>query len=170
VVVATASAVKDVGPVRVDLVGILDPDRALARSGIRSGEQALATWMEASAWAGPRSAERPGRVLTQTHRPGHPALQALIRWDPVPFLLQEARRREDAGFPVGDPLFRMEGGAGLREALRDTGARTVVATAAEGRTVCLLAVRADELRDFGDAVRRLVDRGLVERVEAEPPL
>ena len=170
VLVGTAAAVKDVGPIRVDLVGILDPDRALARPGIRAGEQALATWMEASAWAGPRSAERPGRVLAQTHRPAHPALQALIRWDPVPFLLQEARRRADAGFPVGDPLFRVEGGAGLEEALREAGARSVLATTAEGRTVCLLAVRADELAGFRAAIRRLVDQGVVERVEAEPPL
>src|SRR4029077_8855288 len=52
--VGTAAMVKDLGPKRVDLVAILDPDRALTRAGIHAGEQALATWMEAAAWAGPK--------------------------------------------------------------------------------------------------------------------
>ena len=80
--VGTAASVKDVGPRRLDLVALLDPDRALARPGFHAGEQALATWMEAAAWAGPRS--RGGRVLAHTRTPGDPALQALVRWEPVP--------------------------------------------------------------------------------------
>src|SRR5207247_7725309 len=52
VVVGTAAAVKDVGDLRLDLVAILDPDRAMARPGLAAGPQALATWMEAAAWAG----------------------------------------------------------------------------------------------------------------------
>src|SRR5262249_11682352 len=81
----TAEAVKDVGPRNVDVVGLLDPDRALARPGLHAGEQALAIWMEASAWAGPRT--RGGRVLAQARESGHPAIQALVRWEPVPYLL-----------------------------------------------------------------------------------
>jgi primosomal protein N' (replication factor Y) len=170
VVVGTAAVVKDVGPARVDLVGILDPARALARPGIRAAEQALSTWMEAAMWAGPKSARRPGRVLAQTHQPGHPALQALIRWDPVPFLLQEAGRRADAGFPPGDAVFRLEGPPGLEEALDAVGHSPLLATTVEERTVCLLAVRPGDLAAFRVVVRRLVADGVVERVEAEPPL
>ena len=59
ILVGTAAAVNDVPPVDLDLVAILDPDRALARPGVHAGERALATWMEAAAWVGPR--ERGGR-------------------------------------------------------------------------------------------------------------
>src|SRR5439155_26563242 len=90
-IVGTASAVKDAAVPRLDLVAILDPDRALARPGLHAAEQALATWREAAAWAGPRGGG--GRVLVQTRRPAHPAIQALVRWEPVPFLREEAARR-----------------------------------------------------------------------------
>src|SRR5439155_24407460 len=99
ILVGTATAVGDVGAVRLDLVAILDPDRALSRPGLHAGERALATWMESAAWAGPRASG--GRVLAQTRSPGHPAIQALIRWEPVPFLEAEAARRSDAGFAPG---------------------------------------------------------------------
>src|SRR5439155_1839825 len=72
IVVGTAAMVGDIGPVRLDVVGLLDPDRTLARSDLHAGEQALAVWMEAAAWAGPRS--EGGRVLAQTREPGSPAV------------------------------------------------------------------------------------------------
>ena len=80
--------------------------RSLA-PGSMPGEQALATWMEAAAWAGRRDGG--GRVLVQTRHPGHPAVQALVRWEPEPFLLREARARSEAGFPPGHPVFRVIG-------------------------------------------------------------
>jgi primosomal protein N' (replication factor Y) (superfamily II helicase) len=177
VVVGTAAAVKDVGPVKLDLVAILDPDRALARAGMTAGEQALATWMEAAAWAGPRSGG--GRVLAQSRRPGHPAIQALVRWDPVPFLLAEAKRRAEAGFPAGHPVFRMEGSEDLPPTLQSLGANVVVSApvdaAAEGRsghgrTLCLVTVDQAGFDRFGREVRRLAADGVVERIEAEPQL
>jgi primosomal protein N' len=166
VLVATAAAVKDVGPVRVELVAILDPDRALARPGIHSGEQALATWMEAGAWAGSRSDG--GRVLVQTRRPGNTAVQALVRWEPLAFLLAEAGRRRDAGFPPGHGIFRVSGRRGLEEALRTAGAETVLATTASDGTVCLVAVSPEHLQAFRGEVLRLASEGEVARVEAEP--
>lgn len=179
VLVGTAAAVKDVGPLQLDLVAILDPDRALARAGIDAGEQALATWMEAAAWAGARG--EGGRVLVHSRRPGHPALQALVRWDPIPFLLAEATRRAEAGFPAGHPVFRIRGGEGLADALGSAGAETVLATdtgpsvaastpSREGRTLCLVAVPPAVLDRFRDEVRRLAAEGIVDRVEAEPQL
>jgi primosomal protein N' (replication factor Y) len=167
-VVGTAAAVKDLGPVRVDLVGILDPDRALARAGLRAGEQALATWMEAAAWAGPRGG--PGRVLLQTRRAGHPAIQALIRWDPVPFLVAEAEARSAAGFAPGHPVFRITGSAAVEPALRALDAGPVLATAGPEGTVCLVAVGPEALPRFRAAVRRLVGEGSVSRVDADPQL
>jgi primosomal protein N' (replication factor Y) len=173
VLVGTAAAVKDAGPVRLDVVGLLDPDRALARPGLRAGEQALATWMEASAWAGPRA--EGGRVLVQTRNPGHPAVQALIRWEPLPFLLGDGRHRAQAGFPPGCPVFRLalrepEEGPGSESILRDAGAHSVLATAAMGLTLCLVAVRPESLPTFRLEILRLAAEGVVDRVEAEPHL
>ena len=166
--VGTAAMVKDLGPRRVDLVAILDPDRALARAGIHAGEQALATWMEASAWAGPKSGG--GRVLVQTKAPGHAAIQALVRWEPVPFLLAEGGRRAEAGFAPTHPVFRIAGQPPLEERLCGAGAETVLATTLAERTVCLAAVRPERLAEFRRDVLRLVVEGIADRVEAEPQI
>jgi primosomal protein N' (replication factor Y) len=171
ILVGTAAAVKDVPPPGLDLVAILDPDRALARAGVHAGERALATWMEAAAWA--RGRAHGGRVLAQTRRPAHPALQALIRWDPLPYLLEEGRRRRAAGFAPGHPVYRIEGTSALPGALDeggDGGPETVLATTAGDRTVCLVAVRPARVGAFRERVLRLVGDGVVSRVEAEPQL
>jgi hypothetical protein len=159
-------------------VAILDPDRALARVGIHAGEQALATWMEAAAWSGPKA--EGGRVLVHSRRPGHPAIQALIRWNPIPFLRGEAEGRKEAGFPTGAPVFRIRGSAGLEPALRSAGAMTVLSAgdspspdgvqARQDRTLCLVALPPENLDRFRTEVRRLAAEGIVDRVEAEPQL
>jgi primosomal protein N' (replication factor Y) len=168
ILVGTAAAVKDIGPARLDLVAILDPDRALARAGVRAGERALATWMEAAVWAGARDGG--GRVLVQTRRPAHAAIQALVRWDPVPFLRAEAARRAEAGFPPNHPVFRIAGDDRLPGALRGTRPASMLTTAADGGTLCLVMVRPDDLPSFRRVVLRLAADGTVSRVEAEPQL
>jgi primosomal protein N' (replication factor Y) len=168
VLVGTAATVRDVGPLKLDLVAILDPDRALLRPGIHAPEQALATWTEAAAWAGRRDGG--GRVLVQTRRPGHPAIQALVRWDPVRFLLMESEQRSEAGFPPHDPVFRLEGDVDLAGALPVDATRTVVSTTEGTRTVCLVAVRPEALAGFRLEVIRLASEGALTRVEAEPQL
>jgi primosomal protein N' (replication factor Y) len=165
VIVGTAAAVNDLGRRDLDLVAILDPDRALVRPGLHAGERALATWMEAAAWARPRS--RGGRVLVQSRRGGHPALQALVRWDPMPFLRQEVMARTEAGFAPGHPVFRIEGRGRLPEELAALGSDQLICSAREGGTVCLVAVPPGALPTFREGVLRLVDDGLVTRVEAE---
>ena len=166
VVVGTAAAVKDVPSPGLDLVAILDPDRAVARPGVSAGERALATWMEAASWARPRA--EGGRVLVQTRHPGHPAIQALVRWDPVPFLLAEARERARAGFPPGSAVFRVAGSATLPDELRRAGGDVVLTTPAGDGTVSLVAVRQQDVPAFSRAVRELARAGDVERVVAEP--
>jgi primosomal protein N' (replication factor Y) len=168
VLVGTAAAVNDVIPPGLDLVAILDPDRALVRPGIRAGERALATWMEAAAWA--RSRSRGGRVLAQTRRPGHPAIQALVRWDPTPFLLREAEERRIAGFAPNHPVFRLEGTSGLEAALTPASPETLLASPRGDGTVCLVAVRPDDVPAFRTHVLRLAAEGTVTRVEAEPQI
>lgn len=169
--VGTAATVKDVGPRRLDLVALLDPDRALARPGFHAGEQALATWMEAAAWAGPRSGG--GRVLAHTRSPGDPALQSLVRWEPVPFLLAEAGRRADAGFAPGYAVFRVTArmpGEDLERAVAATGAKPVLTTSAGSATLCLVAVPPASQARFRGAIVRLATEGDVDRIEAEPSL
>lgn len=168
ILVGTAASVRDVGPVRLDLVAILDPDRAVLRPGVHAGEQALATWTEAAAWAGSRDGA--GRVLVQTRRQGHPAIQGLIRWDPVRFLVSEGERRAEAGFPPNHPVFRIEGAAALPSALPSDALETILSTESEGRTVCLVAVRPEALAGFRRALLRLAADGVLSRVEAEPQL
>jgi primosomal protein N' (replication factor Y) (superfamily II helicase) len=168
ILVGTAAAVKDVGPQRLDLVAILDPDRALSRAGVHAGERALATWMEAAAWAAPREAG--GRVLAQTRRAAHPAVQALVRWEPEPFLRAEAAGRTAAGFPPEAGVFRIEGSRRLAEALAGAPHHTLLATAATGGTVCLVAVRPGDIPAFRRRVAGLAADGVVTRVEAEPQL
>jgi len=168
VVVGTAAAVKDFGPARVPLVGILDPDRARRRGGLGAPEQALATWMEAAAWAGPRTDG--GRALVQTTEPGDPAIQALIRWDPAPFHRAERARREEAGFPPAHPVFRVVGSPRLADALAGLLPTHLLTSAGEGETVCLITLRPEAVPRFRERVLDLVGDGIVTRVEAEPQL
>jgi primosomal protein N' (replication factor Y) len=165
IVVGTAAAVKDFGPVRLDLVAILDADRARRRAGLTAPEQVLATWFEAAGWAGPR-----GRVLLQTREPGDPAVQALVRWDPWHFHRAERRRLEEAGFPPGFPVFRVLGDAGLPEALRAVTPVALLVSGVGNEAVCLVTVRPSHLPRFRARILELVREGTVTRVEAEPQL
>ncbi|MGH2739120.1 MAG: hypothetical protein ACRDH6_01335 [Actinomycetota bacterium] len=167
-VVGTAAAVKDVGPRRVDLVGILDPDRALRRAGLSAQEQSLATWIEAAAWAGPKAGG--GRVLVQTGEPGHAAIQALVRWDPWRLHRSDRQRRAEAGFPVGFPVFRVRGRSGIRDALAELDPVGLLASDAGDETVCLLTLRPDAVPAFRRRVVALLEKGIARRVEAEPQL
>ena len=167
-VVGTAAAVKDFGPVRVDLVAILDADRARRRAGLTAPEQVLATWFEAAGWAGPRSGG--GRVLLQSREPRDPAVQALVRWDPWHFHRAERSRLADAGFPPGFPVFRVRGDARLPDALRQDGPVALLTSDLGGETVCLVTVRPNDLPRFRARIMELIGERLVSRVEAEPQL
>jgi primosomal protein N' len=166
--VGTAAAVKDFGPRRIPLVAVLDPDRARRRAGLGAPEQALATWMEASAWAGPRDGG--GRVLVQTAEPADAAIQALIRWDPWHFHRAERRRRTDAGFPPGFPVFRVTGSPALADALGALDPVALLTSTAEGQTVCLVTLRPNGVSRFRERVIDWAQEGTVTRVEAEPQL
>lgn len=168
VVVGTAAAVKDFGPSRVGLVGVLDADRARTRPGLSAPEQTLATWMEAALWAGPRRSG--GRVLVQTKAPADPAIQALVRWDPWHFHRHELRRREEAGFPPGYPVFRVLGGAGLEQALAELDAVNLLVSRSDGEAVSLVTLHPDTVSGFRQWVLRHLEDGAVTRVEAEPQL
>lgn len=156
-------AVKDVGPLELDLVGILDADVGLKRPGIGAVERALAVWMEASAWA-----SQEGRVVVQTRQPADAAVQSLVAGNPARFHRAELARREEAGFPARFPVFRVIGKQGVREELEQLKPLTLLCTSAGEQTICLVTVRPEEVESFGRAMRSLSND--VDRVEAEPHL
>ena len=168
VIVGTAAAVKDFGPADAPVVGILDPDRARRREGLSAPDQALATWMEAAAWAGPRG--QGGRVLVQTRDPGDPAIQALIRWDPDVLHRSERARRAEAGFPPGHPVFRLVGSQAMPDALSSLRPVGALHSSAGGETVSLVTIEPAALPRFRERIVAWVGEGIVTRVEAEPLL
>jgi primosomal protein N' (replication factor Y) len=165
VVVGGIDAVKDLGIAGLDLVGILNADASMRRSGLASRERALTAWAEAAAWASPH-----GRVVIQSSSPNDHAVQALVTARPDRFARTEAPRLADAGFPVGWPVFRVAGTADLGSELERLPHRTLLVSALEEQTVCLVALDPADVSVFGAAVRRLAERGVVTRVEAEPHL
>ena len=80
-------------------VVLLDTWLTLARPDLRTAEEALRRWLGAAALA--RPADEGGRVVA-VGDPAHPALQALVRWDPAGFAAPRAR-----GAAVGAPAARV---------------------------------------------------------------
>lgn len=157
--------VRDLGAGGLDLVAILDVDLAGRRPGLAARERSLATWMEAVGWARPR-----GRAIVQASDPGDPIVQALVRGNPDRFHAEEMRRRREAGLPVGAAVFRVTGTADLEAELRRFDPSTLLVSTSEGRTVCLLALDAEQVTALGTRLRELAADGVVDRVEAEPHL
>jgi primosomal protein N' (replication factor Y) len=157
--------VRDLGAAGLDLVAILDADLAGRRPGLAARERSLATWIEAAAWARPN-----GRVIVQASEPSDPIVQALVRGNPDRFHAREAEQRRAAGFPVGAAVFRITGRDTVRSELAAFDPTTLLVTAAEDRTVCLLALDAGRVPALGARLRELAADGVVERVEAEPHL
>nr|WP_092615264.1 primosomal protein N' [Roseospirillum parvum] len=79
------------------LVGVVDGDLGLGGADLRAGER---TWQMLHQVAGRAGrAERPGRVLIQTHLPDHPLMQALAAGDDAAFLELENESRRLTGMP-----------------------------------------------------------------------
>jgi primosomal protein N' (replication factor Y) len=165
ILVGGPDAVRDLGVGGLDLVGVLDVDMAERRPGLAARERAVATWMEVIGWARPA-----GRAIVQASRARDPAVQALVRGNPGRFAADEAERRRASGFPVGAPVFRVAGRDGLAAELERFEPITMLVSAPEEQTVCLLALRPDQVVAFGEAVRELAAHDMVTRVEAEPHL
>ncbi|MGH2589178.1 MAG: hypothetical protein ACRDGW_00100 [Actinomycetota bacterium] len=165
IVVGGIDGVKDLGELSLDLVAILNADASLRRPGVAARERALATWAEVAAWASPG-----GRVILQTNAPNDPAVQALVVGKPDRFARTEAPRLAQAGFPVGAPVFRIVGTQALESELTASPHLTLLVSSVGDQTICLLALDPADLGPFGGRMRRLAERGVVTRVEAEPHL
>jgi primosomal protein N' (replication factor Y) len=89
---------------------LLDGWALLGRPSLRAAEEALRRWLNAAALV------RPGASVVVLAEASLPAVQALIRWDPVTFSERELAERAELGFP---PAVRMASVTGPPEAVAD---------------------------------------------------
>jgi primosomal protein N' (replication factor Y) len=87
-------------------VVLLDTWLALARPDLRTDEEALRRWLGAAGLAAP------GAGVVAVGDPAHPALQALVRWDPAGFARREAGARSEAHLPPASRLATITGDPG----------------------------------------------------------
>jgi primosomal protein N' (replication factor Y) len=87
-------------------VVLLDTWLALARPDLRTDEEALRRWCGAVGLAAP------GAPVVAVGDPAHPALQALVRWDPAGFARREAESRAEAHLPPASRLATITGEPG----------------------------------------------------------
>jgi primosomal protein N' (replication factor Y) len=106
-VIATPGA-EPVAPGGYAAALLLDGWALLGRPSLRAAEEALRRWMNAAALVRPAA---PVVVLAEASLP---AVQALIRWDPVTFSERELAERAELGFP---PAVRMASVTGAPEAV-----------------------------------------------------
>ncbi|MBL0748034.1 primosomal protein N' [Nocardioides baculatus] len=105
IVVATVGA----EPVADDgyaAVVVLDTWLTLARDDLRASEEALRRWLNAGALV------RRGGHVVAVGDPAHPALQALVRWDPAGFARREVEERSQAHLPPAARMATVTGDLG----------------------------------------------------------
>jgi primosomal protein N' (replication factor Y) (superfamily II helicase) len=104
---------------------LLDGWAMLGLASLRAAEEALRRWMNAAALV--RESGQGGSVVVVADG-GQPAVQALVRWDPVTFAGRELADREELRFP---PAARMAAVAGQPEAVAALLAAVRLPTTAE---------------------------------------
>jgi primosomal protein N' (replication factor Y) len=87
-------------------VVLLDTWLLLSRIDLRADEEALRRWTNAAALV------RPGGRAVAVGDAGHPALQALVRWDPAGFAARETTERQEAHLPPASRLATITGEPG----------------------------------------------------------
>lgn len=105
-VVATPGA-EPVGEGGYAAVVLLDAWLPLAREDLRAQEEALRRWLNAAGLVRPG-----GEVLLAGADPAHPAVQALVRWDPAGFAAREAGERREAHLPPASRIATITGEPG----------------------------------------------------------
>ncbi|MEU5989436.1 primosomal protein N' [Spirillospora sp. NPDC047418] len=93
---------------------LLDGWVLLGRPDLRAGEETLRRWMNAASLVRPQ-----GPVIVAAEG-SLPAVQALVRWDPVTYAERELAERGEAGFPPAARMASLTGSpAAVRELLAD---------------------------------------------------
>ncbi len=81
----------------VTLVGVVNADTGLTLPDFRAAENSFQLLTQVAGRAG--RGDRPGRVIIQTYRPNHYAIQAAAGHDYAAFYKREISEREAAGYP-----------------------------------------------------------------------
>jgi len=102
---------------RVTLVAILDADGGLFSADFRASERMAQLLTQVSGRAG--RGERPGRVLIQTHHPGHPLLHTLVTGGYRAFGEAALAERESSALPPFAHLALLRAEAPERETVHD---------------------------------------------------
>jgi primosomal protein N' (replication factor Y) len=172
VVVATPGA-EPVAEGGYGAVLLLDAWTLLGRADLRAGEEALRRWLAAAALA--RPAADGGRVVVVADR-GLPAVQALVRWDPVGAAVRELADRVELGFPPATRMVALSGSrAAVGEVVRAMAPVEVLGpvTDGEGERAFLRVPRQDaatlvqQLR--GLLATRSARKEETVRVQVDPP-
>lgn len=159
-----------VGLPPIDLVVVVDPDVWILAPNYRAGEDALRLLVRGVL------AARPGRgrrAIIQTSLSDHAVFDALRSGDPVPFMEDVLRRRQETGFPPFGELIALETdavdiGALLGAAAGDA---ELLGPATEGERERWLIQGPDLTRvrmRLRGAVRQLRDGGARVRIDADP--
>jgi primosomal protein N' (replication factor Y) len=96
---------------------LLDAWSLLGRPDLRAAEEALRRWINAASLA--RPATEGGAVVLVGADAAVPAVQALVRWDPLGFAAEEERSRRTLGFPPAVRLAAVEGDTAAANSLVD---------------------------------------------------
>lgn len=122
------------------LVGVVDADLGLGGGDLRAAERTFQLLHQVGGRAG--RAERPGRVMLQTHMPEAPVLQALCSAGRDAFLEAEAAEREAAGLPPFGRFAAVILSGPSEQAVLEAGRNLVQAAPATDRVVILGPVTA----------------------------
>lgn len=120
------------------LVGVVDADLGLSGWDLRAAERTHQLMHQVAGRAG--RAEKPGKVLLQTHDPKHPVMEALLSGDGGAFVASEIETRQALAMP---PFGRLT-------ALILSGPDEAAVVAA-GRQLAAAAPRADKVEILGPA-------------------
>nr|WP_308127201.1 hypothetical protein [Nonomuraea guangzhouensis] len=94
---------------------LLDGWALLGRADLRAAEEALRRWTNAAALL------RPGAEVVVLGDAGLPAVQALVRWDPITHAERELAERAELGFPPAVRMATLTGAAAaVRQMLDET--------------------------------------------------
>ena len=104
IVVGTQLVTKGYHFPNLTLVGVVDADLGLSGGDLRAAERTFQQIQQVSGRAG--RGTKPGRVLIQTHEPGAPVIDALVRGDSEGFYDAETVARREAAMP---PFGRLAG-------------------------------------------------------------
>ncbi|HVL88715.1 MAG TPA: hypothetical protein VM841_00625, partial [Actinomycetota bacterium] len=135
-IVSSPVIAKDIPLQHAGLVAICHADAALAQTDFRTAEETFATWWRAARFA--------ARVVIETADPSHPAVRALVRYDPAVLAADEIARRSELGYPPFGGLARIaapaERASEIAESLEREGATVLGPVERDGGAI--IAVKA----------------------------